>query len=89
MLMDEPFGAVDPITRSRLQDEFLSLQQTLRKTIVFVTHDFDEALKISDRIAVLNEIPDRHVATPEVIPPHPADDFVGLHRPGAALQRLL
>jgi len=54
MLMDEPFGAVDPIARGRLQDQFLELQQRLRKTIVFVTHDIDEAIKLGDRIAILN-----------------------------------
>jgi osmoprotectant transport system ATP-binding protein len=90
MLMDEPFGAVDPITRSRLQDEFLSLQETLGKTIVFVTHDFDEALKIGDRIAVLRE--GSHIAqydTPEAILAAPADDFVeGFIGEGAALKRL-
>jgi len=90
MLMDEPFGAVDPITRSRLQDEFLSLQQTLGKTIVFVTHDFDEALKLGDRIAVLRE--GSQIAqydTPEAILAHPADDFVsGFIGEGAALKRL-
>jgi len=90
MLMDEPFGAVDPITRSRLQDEFLSLQQTLRKTIVFVTHDFDEALKIGDRIAVLRE--GSQIAqydTPEAILAHPADEFVeGFIGEGASLKRL-
>jgi osmoprotectant transport system ATP-binding protein len=90
MLMDEPFGAVDPITRSRLQDEFLSLQQSLRKTIVFVTHDFDEALKIGDRIAVLRE--GSHIAqydTPEAILANPADDFVeGFIGEGASLKRL-
>ena len=53
MLMDEPFGATDPITREQLQNEFLRLQRELRKTIVFVTHDFDEAIKLGDRIAVL------------------------------------
>ena len=53
LLMDEPFGAVDPITRQRLQDELLRLQEELRKTIVFVTHDFDEAVKLGDRIAIL------------------------------------
>ena len=51
--MDEPFGAIDPVTRTQLQDEFLRLQQTLRKTIVFVTHDIDEAVKMGDRIAIL------------------------------------
>ncbi len=51
MLMDEPFGAIDPINRERLQNEFLRLQAELRKTIVFVTHDIDEAIKMGDRIA--------------------------------------
>jgi osmoprotectant transport system ATP-binding protein len=55
MLMDEPFGAVDPITRERLQDEFLGIQQNIRKTIVFVTHDIDEAIKVGDRIAILKQ----------------------------------
>jgi osmoprotectant transport system ATP-binding protein len=54
MLMDEPFAAVDPIVRERLQDQFLEIQQRLRKTIVFVTHDIDEAIKMADRIAILN-----------------------------------
>nr|WP_218852029.1 ABC transporter ATP-binding protein [Nocardioides panaciterrulae] len=90
MLMDEPFGAVDPITRGHLQDEFLNLQKTLRKTIVFVTHDFDEALKLGDRIAVLRE--GSRIAqydTPENILAAPADDFVaGFIGEGAALKRL-
>ncbi len=77
MLMDEPFGATDPITRERLQNEFLRLQQELRKTIVFVTHDFDEAVKLGDRIAVLRE--QSHIAqydTPERVLAAPADDYV-------------
>jgi osmoprotectant transport system ATP-binding protein len=77
MLMDEPFGAVDPITRERLQNEFLALQEQLKKTIVFVTHDFDEAIKMGDRIAVLRV--GSHIAqfaTPEEILRSPADDFV-------------
>ncbi len=90
MLMDEPFGAVDPITRGRLQDEFRNLQQTLKKTIVFVTHDFDEALKLGDRIAVLRE--GSQIAqydTPEAILANPADEFVsGFIGEGAALKRL-
>ena len=53
LLMDEPFGAIDPITRDRLQDEFLRLQAEVRKTIVFVTHDIEEAVKLGDRIAIL------------------------------------
>ena len=55
MLMDEPFGAVDPITRTRLQEEFLSIQRNIEKTIVFVTHDIDEAIKMGDRIAILKQ----------------------------------
>ena len=55
MLMDEPFGAVDPITREGLQDEFLRIQQDIRKTIVFVTHDIDEAIKMGDKIAILKQ----------------------------------
>jgi osmoprotectant transport system ATP-binding protein len=55
MLMDEPFGAVDPITREKLQDEFLNIQQEIKKTIVFVTHDIDEAIKIGDKIAILKQ----------------------------------
>ena len=77
MLMDEPFGAIDPITRSRLQDDFLRLHQTIRKTVIFVTHDIDEAIKMGDRIAILR--PGgllAHYDTPEAILAHPADEFV-------------
>ena len=77
LLMDEPFGAVDPITRDRLQNEFLRLQQELHKTIVFVTHDIDEAIKMGDRIAILQEqsIIAQH-DTPERILAHPNSKFV-------------
>ena len=77
VLMDEPFGAVDPITRQRLQDELLSIQAELRKTIVCVTHDIDEAIKLGDRIVILRE--GARIAqydTPENILAAPADDFV-------------
>jgi osmoprotectant transport system ATP-binding protein len=77
MLMDEPFGAIDPITRGRLQDEFLRLQQRVQKTVVFVTHDIDEAIKMGDRIAILRQ--GGHLAqydTPAEILTNPADDFV-------------
>ena len=77
MLMDEPFGAIDPITRDRLQNEFLRLQEELQKTIVFVTHDIDEAIKMGDRIAILRE--QAHIAqldTPQRILARPADEFV-------------
>ena len=90
MLMDEPFGAVDPINRERLQNEFLRLQAELRKTILFVTHDIDEAIKMGDRIAILKE--GGHLAqyaTPAELLMSPADgfveDFVGADR---ALKRL-
>jgi osmoprotectant transport system ATP-binding protein len=77
MLMDEPFGAIDPITRDRLQNEFLRLQEELKKTIVFVTHDIDEAIKMGDRIAILGERSViRQVDTPERILAYPVDDFV-------------
>ncbi|MGH8929147.1 MAG: ABC transporter ATP-binding protein [Egibacteraceae bacterium] len=90
MLMDEPFGAIDPITRERLQNEFLRVQEEIRKTIIFVTHDIDEAIKMGDRIAILRER--AHIAqydTPERILSAPADgfvsDFIGA---GASLKRL-
>ncbi len=90
MLMDEPFGAIDPITRDRLQNEFLRLQSEIKKTIVFVTHDIDEAIKMGDRIAILRE--GSHIAqydTPERILVDPADEFVAdfIGR-GASLKRL-
>ncbi|WP_220093506.1 ABC transporter ATP-binding protein [Flexivirga caeni] len=90
ILMDEPFGAVDPITRQRLQDELLSIQRELHKTIVCVTHDIDEAIKLGDRVLILQE--GAHVAqydTPEVVLSSPANDFaqdfVGA---GSSLKRL-
>jgi osmoprotectant transport system ATP-binding protein len=77
LLMDEPFGAIDPITRDRLQNEFLRLQAELRKTIVFVTHDIDEAIKMGDRIAILREQSKiAQLDTPEAILAHPANNFV-------------
>ena len=77
MLMDEPFGAVDPIVRERLQDQFRELQKELKKTIVFVTHDIDEAIKMADRIAILNKggVIEQY-ATPEEILRAPSNDFV-------------
>lgn len=76
ILMDEPFGALDPITRDSLQDEFKLLQQKLGKTIVFVTHDMDEALKLSDRVVIMRDGKLVQFDTPEEILRHPADDFV-------------
>jgi len=90
MLMDEPFGAIDPITRERLQNEFLRLQATIRKTIIFVTHDIDEAIKMGDRIAILREGSTiAQYDTPERILSAPADDFVAeFIGSGASLKRL-
>ena len=76
LLMDEPFGAVDPIARERLQDEFLRLQQTVRKTIVFVTHDIDEAIKLGDRIAVMRDGGLEQYADPATLLTSPSSDFV-------------
>jgi osmoprotectant transport system ATP-binding protein len=77
MLMDEPFGALDPITRTRLQKELLRIQGEVRKTIVFVTHDIDEAILLGDRIAILREGGRlAQVDTPQELLAHPADDFV-------------
>jgi osmoprotectant transport system ATP-binding protein len=77
MLMDEPFAAVDPIVRSRLQDQFMDIQHRLRKTIVFVTHDIDEAIKLADRIAILDRgAVVEQFASPEEILRDPANDFV-------------
>ncbi len=90
MLMDEPFGATDPITREHLQNEFLRLQRELRKTIIFVTHDFEEAIRLGDRIAVLRE--GSRIAQydrPARILSDPADDYVaGFIGAGATLKRL-
>ncbi len=77
LLMDEPFGAIDPITRERLQNEFLRLQREIRKTIVFVTHDIDEAIKMGDRIAVMKKGGFlAQYAEPSDLLLHPADEFV-------------
>jgi len=77
MLMDEPFAAVDPIVRAHLQDQFLEIQRRLKKTIVFVTHDIDEAIKMADRIAILNiGAKLEQYGPPEEILRAPASDFV-------------
>ncbi|RKW70127.1 ATP-binding cassette domain-containing protein [Galactobacter caseinivorans] len=90
LLMDEPFGAVDPITRQRLQDELLNIQAELHKTIVCVTHDFDEAMKLGDWIAVFDEGAQLvQYDSPERILAQPANEFVeGFIGSGAALKQL-
>ncbi len=90
MLMDEPFGAIDPITRDRLQDEFLNLQARIRKTIVIVTHDVAEAIKLGDRIAILGD--GARLAqydTPSAILGEPAGEFVASFVGGGAAVRRL
>jgi osmoprotectant transport system ATP-binding protein len=76
LLMDEPFAALDPINREVIQDEFLRMQQTLRKTILFVSHDIDEAVKMADRIAIFRAGRLAQFGPPDDLLAHPADDFV-------------
>lgn len=76
MLMDEPFGAVDSITREKLQDELVRLHKETGKTFLFVTHDIEEAFKLGDRVLIMNEGTVRQFDTPEAIIRHPADPFV-------------
>jgi osmoprotectant transport system ATP-binding protein len=76
MLMDEPFGAIDPINRDHLQNEFLRIQEKVRKTIVFVTHDIDEAIKMGDKICLLKTGKLVQFASPEILLTQPVNDFV-------------
>ncbi len=89
LLMDEPFGAVDPLNRDRLQTEFVKIQRELKKTVIFVTHDVDEAIRLADKIALMRDGRLQQFDTPEELLDHPANkfvhDFVGAD---AALKRL-
>lgn len=76
LLMDEPFGALDPITRRRLQEEFRRLERELGKTVVFVTHDVVEAMRLGDRVAIMDSGKIRQIGTPRAVLEEPADDFV-------------
>ena len=76
LLMDEPFGAIDPINREVIQDEFMKLQAKLKKTVVFVSHDIDEAVKMATRIAIFREGRLIQYDTPDNILAHPLDAFV-------------
>jgi osmoprotectant transport system ATP-binding protein len=76
MLMDEPFGAIDPIARDRLQNDFLRLQRQVRKTVIFVTHDIDEAIKMGDKIAIMRDGRLVQLATADDLLASPVDDFV-------------
>jgi len=88
VLMDEPFGALDPVTRTALQDELKKLQQQLQKTIIFVTHDMDEALKLADIIIFMDKGKIVQIAAPEAMLEHPATEmireFLGKNRPDQA-----
>jgi glycine betaine/proline transport system ATP-binding protein len=76
LLMDEAFSALDPLIRTEMQDQLLTLQATLNKTIVFITHDLDEALRIGNRIAILRDGTLVQEGTPNEILTRPADDYV-------------
>ncbi len=89
LLMDEPFGALDPITRTRLQDEFLAILKRLRKTIVLVTHDLDEAIRMGNQVAVMRQGRIEQCDTPLALLARPANDFVrGFVGQDRALRRL-
>lgn len=89
MLMDEPFGAIDPIARGRLQDEFKDILKRVRKTVVLVTHDLDEAIKMGDRVAIMNEGRLIQHDTPDAVLARPLDTFVeAFVGPDRALKRL-
>jgi len=74
--LDEPFSALDPLIRREMQDEFLRLQSVLKKTIVFITHDFDEAIRLADRVAIMKDGWTIQIGTPEELVTAPADDYV-------------
>jgi glycine betaine/proline transport system ATP-binding protein len=74
--LDEPFSALDPLIRREMQDEFIRLQSLLHKTIVFITHDFDEAIRLADRIAIMKDGEVIQIATPEQLVLNPATDYV-------------
>lgn len=76
LLMDEPFSALDPLIRRQLQDQFLALSQEVKKTTVFITHDLDEAIRLGDRIAIMNDGVIVQIGTPEEIVTNPKDDYV-------------
>lgn len=89
MLMDEPFGAIDPLVRGRLQTEFKQILQRVKKTVVIVTHDLDEAIKMGDRIAIMRDGKLCQYDTPAVILSKPADEFVAAFIGGDASLKLL
>lgn len=87
--LDEPFSALDPLIRREMQDEFLRLQKMLKKTIVFITHDFDEAIRLADRIGIMKDGRLVQLASPEVMVSNPADDYVREFTRNAPRDRIL
>ena len=87
--LDEPFSALDPLIRREMQDEFIRLQSVLKKTIVFITHDFDEAIRLADRIAIMKDGSIVQAGTPEELVLHPADDYVAAFTQNVAKAKVL
>ncbi len=87
--LDEPFSALDPLIRREMQDEFIRLQKMLKKTIVFITHDFEEAVRLADRIGIMKEGQLVQLATPEEMISQPADDYVRQFTRNAPRDRVL
>ena len=87
--LDEPFSALDPLIRKEMQNEFLKIQNTLKKTIIFITHDFDEAIKLADRIIIMNEGSIVQIGSPEDLIMKPADDYVREFTEDLPRERLL
>jgi len=87
--LDEPFSALDPLIRAEMQDEFMRLQQKLKKTIVFITHDFEEATKLADRIGIMKDGRMVQLDTPEQIVLNPADDYVAEFARNAPRERIV
>ncbi len=87
--LDEPFSALDPLIRSEMQDEFIRLQKMLRKTIVFITHDFEEATKLADRIGIMKDGHLVQLSTPEEMVLNPADDYVAEFTKNAPRDRIV
>ena len=87
--LDEPFSALDPLIRKEMQDEFLRLQDQLQKTIVFITHDFDEAIRLADRVAIMYEGGIDQIGTPEELITNPATDYVAKFTSDVSLEKLL
>ena len=89
LFFDEPFSALDPLIRREMQDEFISLQERLQRTLIFITHDFDEALKLADRIAIMRDGEFVQVGTPAAILTEPADDYVRAFTQDAPIAKVL